>query len=74
MGNYFVRAHADGVVHAQVSFDPQAHTSRGMEEFVNCNASKMSHNSLFADSLMATLPPPVTATMRAYFSGYMLDN
>ncbi|KAL8872846.1 MAG: hypothetical protein Q9174_001590 [Haloplaca sp. 1 TL-2023] len=25
---YFVRAHADGVVHAEVFFDPQAHTSR----------------------------------------------
>ncbi|KAL8662209.1 MAG: hypothetical protein Q9202_004891 [Teloschistes flavicans] len=27
---YFVRAHADGVVHAEVFFDPQAHTSRGV--------------------------------------------
>ncbi|KAL8694926.1 MAG: hypothetical protein Q9218_000497 [Villophora microphyllina] len=27
---YFVRAHADGVVHAEVFFDPQAHTSRGI--------------------------------------------
>ena len=25
---YFTRAHADGVVHAEVFFDPQAHTSR----------------------------------------------
>ena len=28
---YFQRAHADGVVHAEVFFDPQAHTSRGVE-------------------------------------------
>jgi adenosine deaminase len=27
---YFARAHADGVVHAEVFFDPQAHTSRGV--------------------------------------------
>jgi adenosine deaminase len=28
---YFARAHADGVHHAEVFFDPQAHTSRGVE-------------------------------------------
>lgn len=28
---YFQRAHADGVVHAEVFFDPQAHTGRGVE-------------------------------------------
>ncbi|KAL8759395.1 MAG: hypothetical protein Q9184_003638 [Pyrenodesmia sp. 2 TL-2023] len=28
---YFVRAHADGVIHAEVFFDPQAHTSRGIK-------------------------------------------
>lgn len=28
---YFTRAHADGVLHAEVFFDPQAHTSRGVE-------------------------------------------
>ncbi|KAL9059405.1 MAG: hypothetical protein Q9206_001505 [Seirophora lacunosa] len=28
---YFARAHADGVVHAEVSFDPQAHTGRGVK-------------------------------------------
>ncbi|KAL8991199.1 MAG: hypothetical protein Q9177_000319 [Variospora cf. flavescens] len=28
---YFARAHADGVVHAEVFFDPQAHTGRGVE-------------------------------------------
>ncbi|KAL8675514.1 MAG: hypothetical protein Q9168_000026 [Polycauliona sp. 1 TL-2023] len=28
---YFKRAHSDGVVHAEVFFDPQAHTSRGIE-------------------------------------------
>lgn len=28
---YFVRAHADGVVHAEVFFDPQAHTGRGVK-------------------------------------------
>ncbi|KAL8842226.1 MAG: hypothetical protein Q9170_000632 [Blastenia crenularia] len=28
---YFVRAHTEGVVHAEVFFDPQAHTSRGIE-------------------------------------------
>jgi adenosine deaminase len=27
---YFTRAHRDGVVHAEVFFDPQAHTSRGV--------------------------------------------
>ncbi|MCJ1293209.1 adenine deaminase [Xylographa carneopallida] len=27
---YFQRAHADGVVHAEVFFDPQAHTGRGV--------------------------------------------
>jgi len=27
---YFTRAHADGVHHAEVFFDPQAHTSRGI--------------------------------------------
>ncbi|KAF2395992.1 adenosine deaminase [Trichodelitschia bisporula] len=27
---YFLRAHADGVRHAEVFFDPQAHTSRGI--------------------------------------------
>jgi adenosine deaminase len=27
---YFTRAHADGVCHAEISFDPQAHTSRGV--------------------------------------------
>lgn len=27
---YFQRAHADGVVHAEISFDPQAHLSRGV--------------------------------------------
>ncbi|MCJ1302588.1 adenine deaminase [Hypocenomyce scalaris] len=27
---YFVKAHSDGVVHAEVSFDPQAHTGRGV--------------------------------------------
>ena len=28
---YFKRAHADGVLHAEVFFDPQAHTSRGVQ-------------------------------------------
>lgn len=28
--DYFVRAKADGVVHAEVFFDPQAHTTRGV--------------------------------------------
>lgn len=28
---YFKRAHADGVVHAELSFDPQAHLSRGVD-------------------------------------------
>ncbi|KAI4224409.1 MAG: hypothetical protein L6R36_004672 [Xanthoria steineri] len=28
---YFKRAHSDGVVHAEVFFDPQAHTARGVE-------------------------------------------
>ena len=28
--DYFLRAKADGVVHAEVFFDPQAHTSRGV--------------------------------------------
>jgi len=28
---YFVRAHADGVRHAEIFFDPQAHTSRGVD-------------------------------------------
>jgi adenosine deaminase len=28
---YFARAHADGVVHAEVFFDPQAHTARGVD-------------------------------------------
>lgn len=27
---YFVRAHADGVVHAELFFDPQTHTARGV--------------------------------------------
>ncbi|UAK26371.1 adenosine deaminase [Sphingomonas nostoxanthinifaciens] len=27
---YFARAHADGVVHAEIFFDPQTHTSRGV--------------------------------------------
>ncbi len=27
---YLARAHADGVVHAEIMFDPQAHTSRGI--------------------------------------------
>lgn len=27
---YFKKAHADGVVHAEIFFDPQAHTSRGI--------------------------------------------
>src|ERR1700712_2989671 len=27
---HFPRAHADGVVHAELFFDPQAHTSRGI--------------------------------------------
>ncbi|RFU31900.1 hypothetical protein B7463_g4410, partial [Scytalidium lignicola] len=27
---YFLRAHADGVHHAEIFFDPQAHTSRGI--------------------------------------------
>jgi len=27
---YFQRAHADGIVHAEVFFDPQAHTGRGV--------------------------------------------
>ncbi len=27
---YFARAHADGVVHAEIFFDPQAHLSRGV--------------------------------------------
>jgi adenosine deaminase len=27
---YFARAHADGVVHAELFFDPQTHTSRGV--------------------------------------------
>jgi adenosine deaminase len=27
---YFTRAHADGVVHAEVFFDPQGHTTRGV--------------------------------------------
>ena len=29
--DYFTRAKADGVVHAEVFFDPQAHTGRGVE-------------------------------------------
>lgn len=28
---YFTRAHVDGVVHAEVFFDPQGHTTRGIE-------------------------------------------
>ncbi len=28
---YFARAHADGVVHAELFFDPQSHTARGIE-------------------------------------------
>lgn len=28
---YFKRAHADGVVHAELSFDPQAHLARGVD-------------------------------------------
>lgn len=28
---YFARAHADGVVHAELFFDPQTHTARGVE-------------------------------------------
>ncbi|KAI4248866.1 MAG: hypothetical protein L6R40_000878 [Gallowayella cf. fulva] len=28
---YFQRAHSDGVIHAEVFFDPQAHTSRGID-------------------------------------------
>lgn len=27
---YFARAHADGVVHAEIMFDPQTHTARGI--------------------------------------------
>jgi adenosine deaminase len=27
---YFARAHADGVVHAEIFFDPQTHTARGL--------------------------------------------
>ena len=27
---YFTRAHADGVVHAELFFDPQTHTARGI--------------------------------------------
>src|ERR1700704_6394835 len=27
---YFRRAHADGVVHAEIFFDPQTHTARGV--------------------------------------------
>ena len=29
-GAYFARAHAQGVVHAEIFFDPQAHTARGV--------------------------------------------
>ena len=29
--DYFIRAKSDGVVHAEVFFDPQAHTGRGVE-------------------------------------------
>ena len=29
--DYFGRAHADGVVHAELSFDPQAHITRGVK-------------------------------------------
>lgn len=29
--DYFTRAHTDGVVHAEVFFDPQAHTGRGVK-------------------------------------------
>ena len=29
--DYFVKAHADGVVHAEVFFDPEAHTGRGVD-------------------------------------------
>jgi adenosine deaminase len=28
---YFARAHADGVVHAELFFDPQSHTARGID-------------------------------------------
>lgn len=28
--DYFLHAHADGVCHAEVFFDPQAHLSRGI--------------------------------------------
>ncbi len=28
---YFARAHADGVVHAEIFFDPQSHTDRGVD-------------------------------------------
>lgn len=28
--DYFLKAHADGVVHAEISFDPQAHLERGV--------------------------------------------
>lgn len=34
---YFTRAHADGVVHAEIFFDPQTHTDRGLPFGVAAN-------------------------------------
>jgi adenosine deaminase len=34
---YFARAHADGVVHAEIFFDPQTHTDRGLPFAVAAN-------------------------------------
>jgi adenosine deaminase len=34
---YFTRAHADGVIHAEIFFDPQTHTDRGLPFSVAAN-------------------------------------
>lgn len=54
--NYFKRAHAEGVVHVELSFDPQAHLSRGVSlqtQFDGlCEAMSKAENELGVTSAL----------------------
>ena len=59
---YLRRAHADGVVHVEMFFDPQAHLARGvdLEEVVNglATAAAQAFNARRRDGPAHRLLPP----------------
>ncbi|KAL9123050.1 MAG: hypothetical protein Q9187_000401 [Circinaria calcarea] len=79
---YFCRANKDGVVHAEVSFDPQAHTGRGVayktvvEGFVRaCRRAEKAFgmSTLLILCFLRHLPVPEAASTFEAAKGDLLD-